>query len=841
MASSQPSSPGLERRVADLHDFSLDITRHDGDLAFAKSGGTIHYVMDENVLELFVNPSENYNYVMRDDVRPTKGRAPSDREIQAMQSALLTGEALLNGWLPGQRSQTCYLTEWHRWEALERVSQFISHAAKAEAQPLRDAMANAIRAKALLREEGELDEVAGVDPFLETDMLRLHDILELDPEIAKRMARVRAAATVLARDRRSEPIHQLNRVLRFEVDGQLRLLTDIASPDRRETARLARDAQTWDRLIRNEANARAARHGTKNKKSRTAVWNDAQSMALVEWVSKRLDPQKERVVLVTGDTTLFDAYRRAFELQPERGEARLTPFLLRRPLQYSTLFSVDDKTMGNMRQELFYSLQQLVELPLTPIRIASVGSTTLDNDVLFRRHSLTLGRIGNALDRRPYFNDVWRAFGDDYREEQIDVVEQQIEETERFLNGLSSHLVERRIGDEHERIIKRSAGDARERDRLVGEYVARAVEALMRSALEVWRPEAEAFFRRAAVEGPKLTGRRVPLAIAPEFDTERRGELLSMLDTLLEDPIEEGSGGRPVTFRVSSSFDLFLGAAAVALHGNQWRLGDHFCEVAINAFTYLSKYEDTTESDAAEAHYLAALAKRFRLGDVRIFAHADLSGSDKLFEKALVLLRTSEELSGRAGVGFVSYRAYSERAALCLFHATQHHRGSASGSTARRGQARVERSREIFADAGACLSEALRIQSRSGFDGTRPAMHGQPLQRLRLQVLINIASWYALRPIISPDEPDRPDLARECAVALPQLQDVLNRSGAPLFEMEVNAFRLSQRLEARRDVRSLASWRAQGLRALEVDRVIYKLVEEYWFRREEQRPTRVSV
>ena len=74
----------------------------------------------------------------------------------------------------------------------------------------------------------------------------------------------------------------------------------------------------------------------RNKKilrSPTSIWNDARSIALIEWLSTQL-PSSERMVFVTGDQTLFDAYRRAYEDSGYR-QNRKRAFFLRRVTQYS--------------------------------------------------------------------------------------------------------------------------------------------------------------------------------------------------------------------------------------------------------------------------------------------------------------------------------------------------------------------------------------------------------------------------------------------------------------------------------------------------------------------------
>ena len=823
----------LEQRVSSLYDFSLDISRHDGDLTFARRGGVIHYVLDENILEMFVDPSRYYHYVMTEDAGRPK-RKPRPRDMQAMQSALLTAEALLSGSLPGQSKGRCFLTEWHRWEALERVSTFISTLSRSDPETLKRAMERALEVKARLAEGGDdAQEVdASFDPFLPADLSQLAAVpgVGADERAVDQFARVRRASAYLSRETDSEPLHQVNRVLKADAEGLLTAVTELRLPDGREQERLAVVAQEWARRIRSEARTRAAKRNSPKVKSKTATWNDAQSIALLEWISRRLDPDKERLVFVTGDPTIFDCYRRWYEPGPGERSRPPGPFILRRPVQYTALFSSNPRGLSEARQQLFYSLQQLVELPLAPIRMASVvGDGDMSADDVFRRHSLTLDRM-QVNDRSIYFHEVFGALGKAYNPDQIEAVEDQIATTERLLSGLSGDLVERRIAPEQRELLRVTRGDEAERERLIARYVGNAVDELIRSALQVWRPEAEIFFRRAAMEGPKRSGRHVPLAVNPTAGSS----LAAMLDALFEDPVEEGSGSRPVRFQVASTFDIFLGAAAVAIHGNQWRLGDHFCEVAINAFNYLSRVEASTRGEVGEAYYLSALAKRFRLGELRVqpdnVGHAQAA---RLYEAALVLLSKSEEFAAGAPPGFGSYRAYSERAALSLFYAVVCAIAARPNRDTDRPRYKKFRASAAgaFADAGAFLSEALRVERRFHAEAPMPDNYGSPAERVRLQILINIAAWHAIRPLIRAelDVPTRPDLARELLRNLQLVERVVGKIGSPLFEAELTAFKISQGVESSRSRQRLENMHGQRRRGqVDVDHLLLRQIKELW-------------
>ena len=535
---------GVERQVADLYDFSLDIARHDADLEFADSrlDAVIHYVLDENIFEMFVRPWEHYEYVVREQGGRRADPEQNSRALTAMQSALFTGETLLGGCLPAQSKHgTCYVTQWHRWELLERISQFLSVIDNGTDEGLRASMNELIEAKQkLLRGDVLPDARDPTDPLLDVDLAELEGQIGGNPDVLKRFRLVRQLAAKLAADRTLEPVQQVNRLLRANEDGRIDFVTSVALPREADWRDMRRHATRWHSRIRQEAVARAARHGSAQMKSERAIWNDAQSLALIEWTSRQLDPTEQRVVLVTGDVTVFDAYRREYEQDPSRRKSGAEPFLLRRPLQYSTLFSSGDGSLAKSRRTLFYSLQQIVELPLTPIRVAATDPN-LPADVHDRRQSLTLNRIGAMDGRSSYFHDAWSAYGNEYAEGEIADVQLQIDALERILNGLSEDLVARRIGHDDRELHSRTR-DLEPEDRIpqFRKFVENAVDRLIESAVDLWRPHAEASFRKAMREGTPAARRHVPLAVHL-LGTDGNGSRLSkLLERIFANRVEHG-------------------------------------------------------------------------------------------------------------------------------------------------------------------------------------------------------------------------------------------------------------------------------------------------------------
>jgi len=817
----------LERRVAELYDFSLDITRHENDMQFASEGGKIHYVMDENIFEMFIEPYENFSYVVRDgEISRGGGYAVQRRRRRAIDSAMLTAETILSGTLPGQSGGQFFLTEWHRSELMGRVSDLLGELKHPQDERFRSAFEQVLSAKEDILNDGynQAGSIVGQKAGAEA---------EQGADAARRIVRLRAATRTLATDDIVEPMHQLIRVLKDDEAGRFRSLAEVMTPSLGEVAALQRSASRWSSLIMNEARARAAYFQTPINRSSGATWNDGQSLALIEWISRTLDPATERLVFITGDETLFDAYRRYYERDRHGRQAPSTPFVLRRPLQYTALFSRRNGSLNQSLEQLFYSLQQLVELPLTPLRVETIADASLPDEVMYRRHSLTLRRLDSA-NRESYFRTAWKAYGHGYLEAEVDAVEEQIEYNELLLNSLSTQVLERRISPSERKLLQEvRVGSHEERVRIVANYVDEAVTTMLAAAVDLWRPKAEEFFRKAALRPESPGSRRVPIAMNLWLEPGEMPSALSLLlDALLGDQIEDGFSGTGPVLPITSLFEIFLGSAAVALHGNYWRLAEHFCDIAINAFQHFARIENTSEHEAAEVYYLSALARRFRLGTLQP-RPAVVRQASKIYDNAIQLLNRSEELAGSPGTGFAAYRAYSEKAAVSLFLATF----CAKASIVRNSEMRHEKIREAgaqaFTNAGSYLREALRIERQSGFADISPIVNGAPLERLRSQILINITAWFALVPEFEHSllQREGTELSREGIRALPLLERALAKEGMSLFSGELLAFRISQNIDrerSRAELRQLL--RRLPKLDLELDRAFYDLLESNWAR-----------
>lgn len=112
-------------QILRLVDVTRDIERNIDDARFDAAGGRMHYVFDENVFEMFVNPKrwKSRTATFHSPFWLRRAGEPPSRNWSsiAAQSALIASEFLFSGTLPGQRTSDIYMTEWHSWELRDRV------------------------------------------------------------------------------------------------------------------------------------------------------------------------------------------------------------------------------------------------------------------------------------------------------------------------------------------------------------------------------------------------------------------------------------------------------------------------------------------------------------------------------------------------------------------------------------------------------------------------------------------------------------------------------------------------------------------------------------------------
>jgi len=831
------SGLSVENRFANLFDFSLDIQRHEMDLEFVYYGGRIHYALDENIFELFVRPFARARCATRDALSVDREADADEADSgTARQTALLCAEALFLGRLPGQVRGEIYLSEWHRWELLSRLNELLLE--NAESMSCDTDLADYLADKAAILNTVALpDNPVSDDDHLATDLAELEKLPSVRPTALLPFWRNRSLVAMISRNETVEPLQQLKRLLSSEMQQRLQGIVSLRRPVGEELDRVTASARRWTAALRREVTARDAHRRAPTKRSKTSFENDGRTLALVEWVAGRLGP-RDRLVLVTGDAALYDAYRRAAEEEPRSRRLGARPFLLRRPAQYAPLFTSNIETAEfDPHLKLFYSVQQAVELPIAPLRMASISAGDRASDALSRRNSLTLRPLHEGrFQGKPYIHDVWGLLGRDYDVALIAELEGRLDQNERILNGFTDDLLAKRISpQEREILLNAPGGGPEEQRRAFQQYIEEVIGALMASAVVLWKPIAERFLKRALVSSLSKHRRYVPVVV-----NVAGAKAISALDAVnfvigTEDLSPEAvANSADDQLRLDSAFDVFLSSAAVALVGNDWRMAEHFSEVAINSFSHLAALEDVSLLEGYEAYYLCALAKRFRLGQIPL----DDTGSGfkagrRIFDRIGNLKARAGRLNTAPMNAIINLRTEVEYAAaslfFCIFCLEQSQRMAGLDGESEVRESCVTTHRL----AGEALEQCFSIYHSSDFEPVSPDLHGSGLQIIRAQFLINIAAWTLLAPLVRRVSvgsfEHRNDLRAVCESDLPALQASLGTARTELFMAEVLAFKIAQGIEvakSREQLQELA--RAAPPLDLEIDRVWFDTILKHW-------------
>jgi hypothetical protein len=367
------------RQLWRLMELNADIDRNQSDGAFAARGGTIRYIFDENVFELFVRPFMRADYVEAFHNPPTKHDRLYSKDVAravTAQSALICGEYLFSGRLPGQRDRSIYMTEWHFWELHDQLAQRrqeleVQMTEAQEKRPLDDFLKNIEEIAALRADKAptSLDRLLQqVDPLTAVDASELRKRGSSE-EVLRRFVVAREAARMLAEDQLMGPLEQLDRIFSREIAPNIRPLHLDFRPDAAARESLPADARAWfDRLLKEQdIRKRWRQTETHPDRPRASLQSDARAVAYILWAVGVFAKPGERFVFVTGDRLLFDAYRR-WHVEQQPGE----PFVLRRLLQFAPLINLNDTPNDiSDARALFDRTRRAIEVPLIVFNLAT--------------------------------------------------------------------------------------------------------------------------------------------------------------------------------------------------------------------------------------------------------------------------------------------------------------------------------------------------------------------------------------------------------------------------------------------------------------------------------------
>ncbi len=147
-------------------------------------------------------------------------------------------------------------------------------------------------------------------------------------------------------------------------------------------------------------------------RSRVLIFDDAQVLARVQWVNERLDPDRFRLVLITGDSAIHEAAR---SYRPEQAEHCFADLYLRHPRAYlgepGVLDSDGVERGGEEEQRPGSKLLELLDILLAKVDVRGAGYRA-DLDEYLAMSELELReRCASVLKTHPNilteFRDRW--------------------------------------------------------------------------------------------------------------------------------------------------------------------------------------------------------------------------------------------------------------------------------------------------------------------------------------------------------------------------------------------------------------------------------------------------
>jgi hypothetical protein len=201
-----------------------------------------------------------------------------------------------------------------------------------------------------------------------------------EADVLRRFQLARTGSTLLATSTYSEPLEQLQRLLTKPLFTRIRTLHLDFTPTHEDLAHIRREGRAWLQRLKDE------REDDKKKRARAGnreperpdlnLKNDAESLAFIQWAASQVY-SNQRMVFVTGDRLLVNAYRRWYAGMTPSCSMYYQPFLLRRASQYLPVLNIGDSDndiskgiKGHVQKgEIFTQLFCLIEIALLPLNL----------------------------------------------------------------------------------------------------------------------------------------------------------------------------------------------------------------------------------------------------------------------------------------------------------------------------------------------------------------------------------------------------------------------------------------------------------------------------------------
>lgn len=808
-----PGAGTFYQQLLALLEFTRDMDRNRDDASFARHRQGVHYVFDENVFEFFIGArtqrsdiSESDKKIIFEDKRKYSAvfhlfewrDKPEDQSERAdwtrmnRQTALVTAEYLLGGHLPGQKTRRLYITEWHAAELAHRFNLLFKHftekakSARAKGTNIdRDQRDISRIVDLVAKSRPEVSELLAKSALRTTDinliradLRKLEKVDGIDRPTLIDFVAARIFAAKLIGDDILEPLQQLRRVFSKEIAARLFPVALFhVRPNRSGIHCITEDASAWESRIKDEEKIRGLSDDLRRNPIRLKA--DAQSIAHVQWIADQLEAErKERMVLVTGDTLLFDAYRRWWTDVPGR------PFIMRRVTQFAPILNFRDaKSTIAFDNGIFENTRRAIEPLLMYFNLAEEQFEDSASDPIARQEKNAPGRQQALLRRhggREHFALLLKQ-PDTLESQPMQVFTQRLDhkifdedqphshqelrrswqQLERVAVGVNRSLVQLRLENEQRRQLIESlkAPDAHGIDRFVNQQL----HGLFHHGALLCVPETIQAIREWPVRTNVAFTKRAPIALRLRGPDEGGTSPLAGVDVaLLANDLTSGKGATAVEFDeapwIESPERLFALAAAMALRLALWDQAAKYAQLAVGssaAEAMKQRPRRAERADYFELLYLRALTSRFKMGDVPSIAADGETQSRQLLDAALQDLTVcldyhdADEPPGRHLLR--ALRALSERAAVRLFYVTWMFRQyQLKNSTGFDRDRTIHEMHEAYFDLrGAAERFASAFKRGTELDekvgGTE---YGRFFDLVKQQTTNNIAAWYVFSRLI---------------------------------------------------------------------------------------------
>lgn len=641
-----PHQAAVREQILNFLSLSSDIARNQYDAEFSSGGGQIIYCFDQTIFNLFFDTVQWRHAVSSFYRRTWEMPGDSGREVREQwsriqsQSALIASEYLLSEDLAGAKNRNIYLTPWHRHELALRLEEISEEIDKGSID--KDKITSEIRKKleflTLIRSfrDGSDTTPFRSDPLLEGDLVKLRSDIS-DGVALQRYEITRRAAAMLVGCEASERLDQVYRLISKPLRPRLKSLHHLFQPSDAELDMLTSDAKKWHLRILHEFK----RSGRGRRSARTigGMWNDARSIAFVRWASAKVR-RDQRLILVTSDDTLFDAYRRWWcdEGASEAGEVE--PFVLRRSFQYTPIFNFRDSYNDLSRLEgmetqlgkLFTQISEAIHLTLLPFNLFQTGTAlgALAHNQNFQ-YMAQRGRDRREDKEDPVLDFYLSRFPADFYEQrsaEIGDITDLWREIERVGIGFFYDQVVKRLEDDRYLFgIDDASEPSPQNVEQALRYLSRILETITNRTRLAYLPLAQSFLAQ-------FDGGATLVARAPDLLWYRSPARRSIYELMMSwsglSPRE-----RQATIQELSRLPEapFVFAAAFALGKEEWWRAAEFADYALESFRAHDTPAPRTE---AELLFLCAFTKRFRLGSSGLVdSLRDSGGPEEMFRAAL--------------------------------------------------------------------------------------------------------------------------------------------------------------------------------------------------------------